>query len=183
MKRCPKCNLDYFDNTLEFCLEDGMKLSFLSSYDNEIPTLVKSNLPDETAAKTVNLLNPNIAETLESNFANPNRDIETAPQNNAHLTNPIKEQVSVQSYKILEVAPIFLSLAHNWWQWLYLNNQYYSSVSSFLVSANFLMWLLLLLGGAGVSFFALKKCANKSFAYTGFIILAVNLILFLVPKR
>ena len=27
MKHCPKCNADYFDNMLEFCLEDGTRLA------------------------------------------------------------------------------------------------------------------------------------------------------------
>lgn len=183
MKRCPKCNLEYFDNALEFCLEDGIKLASVTSFDNEIPTLVKSTGSNQTAAKTAQLPNPNIAKTLESNFADKNREVETAEQPLPQTKNQLKEQVAAQSYKILEVAPIFLSLAHNWWQWIYLNNQNYSSVSSFLVSANFLMWILLLAAGVAVGLFAVRKCANKSFAYAGLVILAINLILFLVPKR
>lgn len=183
MKRCPKCNVDYFDNALEFCLEDGMKLSSVSKFDNEIPTLVKPIRLNQMAAETVNLPNPNIAKNLASNLVNPNKIPDTTPQFEPENSNPLKEKVSAQSYKILEIAPIFLSLTHNWWQWIYLNNQYYSSFSSFLVSANFLMWLLLLLAGAVVSFLAFKKCANKTFAYTSFVILSINLILFLVPKR
>ncbi len=161
MKRCPKCNLDYFNNTLEFCLEDGMKLSLLSNFDNEIPTRVKSNNSNRKAAETGNLPNPNIAKTLKSNFANPNLEIKTIARDKIETSDIIKEKVSVQGYKILEVAPIFLSLTHNWWQWLYLNTQYYSSVTSFLVSANFFIWLLLLLGGVGDSFLPLKNTPAK----------------------
>ena len=60
MKRCPKCSADYFDNMIEFCLEDGAKLSDISdvklghpgikkpieqSSDAEIETIVKA-FPD-----------------------------------------------------------------------------------------------------------------------------------------
>lgn len=186
MKRCPKCNIDYFDNALEFCLEDGAKLSSLANFDNEIPTLLSSPKTSQPATETVNLPKRDIAKNLESHFINANNannEIETASQSKPEISNSIKERVSSQSYKILETAPIFLALTHNWWQWLYLNNQYYASVSSFLVSANFLMWLLLLVGGVGISLLTLKKCVDKRFAYASFIILAINLILFLVPKR
>jgi len=74
-------------------------------------------------------------------------------------------------------------LAHNWWQWIYLNNQYYSSLSSYVLSANFLMWLLLLAAGATVSLFAVKRCKDKGFAFVSLVVLSINLILFLVPRR
>jgi hypothetical protein len=83
----------------------------------------------------------------------------------------------------LEIAPIVIALALNWWQWIYLNNQYYSSFSSYVLSANFLMWLLLLTTGTALSLFAVKRCKNKRFAFASLVILSVNLILFLVPRR
>ncbi|MDQ3041790.1 MAG: hypothetical protein M3R11_05350 [Acidobacteriota bacterium] len=64
----------------------------------------------------------------------------------------IKDKVTEQSNSVLELAPFVIALAHNWWQWIYLNNQYYSSFSTYVLSANFIMWLLLLTTGAkGIS--------------------------------
>jgi hypothetical protein len=96
---------------------------------------------------------------------------------------PLKEKVALQGFKDLEIPPIVVSLSHNWWQWVYLNNQYYSSFSSYVFSANFLMWLLLLVGSAVVGLLAVKLCRNKGFVYTSLVILAINLLLFLVPER
>jgi hypothetical protein len=184
MKRCPKCSLVYFDNALDFCLEDGAKLVAASNSSEEMPTVTKSNKPITTTDKTVSLPFSGVSPTIGfDDLQQQKNKPQTILPVEAAKTNLIKEKVTVQTYKILEVAPIVLSLTHNWWQWIHLNNQYYSSLSGFLVSANFLMWLLLLLAGATVSFFALKKCENKAFAYTSFVILAVNFILFLVPKR
>jgi len=182
MKHCPKCSLDYFDNALEFCLEDGTKLVLLKNFDNEIPTVTKSNKPNPTTAETINLPFSKVGKTPESNVSGKDEDIKTIPKFETKNSNLIKDNIA-RSNKILETAPIVLSLAHNWWQWIYVNNQYYSSVTSFLVSANFLMWMLLLILAIGISFFTFKKCENKSFAYTSFIVLSINLILFLVPKR
>ena len=175
MKRCPKCSIEYFDNTLEFCLEDGMKLVTPLSYETATPIVNQSNQPNSSTEKTVNLPFSNPAKTLELGDAN---DFQTIPQ-----TDLLKVRVAHQSNKILEIAPIVIVLAHNWWQWIYLNNQYYSSLSSYVLSANFLMWLLLLAAGAAVSLFAVKRCKNKGLAFASLVILSINLILFLVPKR
>lgn len=179
MKRCSRCNLNYSDNTLEFCLEDGAKLLMSQSFHDETPTVTSSN---HSTAETVSLPAPN----LSNNIKLKNSQIDTIEQKSASHTiksNLINEDINSQNYKILEVAPIIISLAHNWWQWLYLNNQYYSSFSTYVISANFLMWLLLLITGTIVGLFALKHCRNKNFAYTSLIILSINLLLFLVPKR
>jgi hypothetical protein len=42
MKRCPKCNRKYEDDTLKFCLEDGTSLSEISRDANPPPTEVLS---------------------------------------------------------------------------------------------------------------------------------------------
>jgi hypothetical protein len=70
MKQCPKCKIDYFDNSLEFCLEDGMKLSFVTNFDNEISTLFSPNRSNLTSAETVDLPNPNLAAEAKYPFAN-----------------------------------------------------------------------------------------------------------------
>jgi len=175
MKRCPKCRIEYFDNTLEFCLEDGIRLVSALSYKTETPTVTQSNKSSPSTEKTVNLPFSNPAKTLEMGGAN---DFQAIPQ-----TDLLKERVTQQSNKVLEIAPIIIALAHNWWQWIYLNNQYYSSLSSYVLSANFLMWLLLLVAGVAVSLFAVKRCKNKRLAFASLVILSINLILFLVPRR
>lgn len=175
MKNCPKCNLNYSDATLDFCLEDGTRLVAATKSEAEMPTVTRRNKPQATTEKTVNLPFPNPAKMLE--FQNAN-DAQTISQ-----TDLLKEKVGEQSNKILEFAPLVIALAHNWWQWLYLNNQYYSSLSTYVLSANFLMWLLLLAAGATVGLLAVRRLSDKGFAVTGLVILAVNLLLFLVPKR
>ncbi len=175
MKRCPKCNIEYFDNTLEFCLEDGMRLASALMYKTETPTITQSNNPNSSTEKTVSLPFSNPAKTLE--FGNANK-FQTILQ-----TDLVKEKITLQGNKVLEIAPIVIALAHNWWQWIYLNNQYYSSFSSYVLSANFLMWLLLLAAGAALSLFAVKRCKNNGFAFVSLVTLSINLILFLVPRR
>ncbi|HVF29657.1 MAG TPA: hypothetical protein VNA22_01755, partial [Pyrinomonadaceae bacterium] len=46
MKRCPKCHLEYPDDTLNFCLEDGETL-ISGDRDREPPTAIK--IPDVTS--------------------------------------------------------------------------------------------------------------------------------------
>jgi hypothetical protein len=179
MKRCPKCQLDYFDNMLEFCLEDGSKLVTMPTV-GEVPTVTKLNPSRPTTEKTVNLPYSKSPAPLPFETTNPanNQTIEKIGGSDL-----LKEKVAVKTFRILETAPIVLSLAHNWWQWIYLNNQYYSSLTGFLLSANFLMWLLLLMTGGATGLLAVKYSRNKGFAYTSLVILAINLLLFLVPKR
>lgn len=167
MKRCPKCNVDYFDNVLEFCLEDGTRLIADPS------VVTKERLPNTINAETVAFERGRMPMGFQG-AAVPDTVKEIIPET-------ISQSPSVS--KTLEVAPIVLALAHNWWQWLYLENQYVSSIASYILSANFLMWLVLLAGGVGVSLMALKKLRNKAFAYISLVILAINLILFLVPRR
>lgn len=182
MKRCPSCNADYFDEMLEFCLEDGAKLISITNPVVESPTAAAPNRINLDAGGAVNLPFSNIPQTLESNAPN-NLPESFSAETIAVAAPPLKEKVTSQGYKVLEVAPIVVSLAHNWWQWVYLRGQYYSSFSNYFFSANFLMWLLLLAASAVAGLLALKLCRNKSFAYTGLIILAINLLLFLAPGR
>lgn len=164
-------------------MEDGTKLISLKELKPEKLTITKSEESNPTLAETVSLPFSGISSTSDLRGLQKEGEVQTNFFDQTARSNLIKETVTSQTYKILEVAPIVLSLAFNWWQWLYLNNQYYSSLSSFLVSANFLMWLVLLIFGVSLSFFTLKKCENKSLAYVSLVILAVNFILFLVPKR
>ncbi|MBA3632858.1 MAG: hypothetical protein H0W58_08640 [Acidobacteria bacterium] len=166
MKCCPKCNVDYLDNTLEFCLEDGTRL-ILSAKNNP------------ANAKTAVLNNFTKQSPIEFETSN-----ETILQNKDtnKLTN-IKEKVTYQGFKIIEVAPIVLALTHNYWQWLYLNELNYNDTISFLTSSSFIIWLLLLISGAISSIIALKYGKNKGFAITSLVILAINLLLSIVPNK
>ncbi len=96
---------------------------------------------------------------------------------------PLQIAEQSQTAKILETAPIVLALAHNWWQWLYLEKQYVSSITDYILSANFLMWLLLLASGTIISLLAVKHSKNKTLGIISLVALAINLILFLVPRR
>jgi hypothetical protein len=100
-----------------------------------MPTVTQSNKPSPLTEKTLHLPFSNSPETLEFSGANP---VQTIPQ-----TDLLKEKVAQQSNNVLEIAPFIIALAHNWWQWIYLNSQYYSSFSTYVLSANFLMWRLL----------------------------------------
>jgi hypothetical protein len=181
MKRCPKCNLDYFDNMLEFCLEDGARLVSFPNTQTAGPPFTHSNPAPPAAEQTVVLTPPN--RTEKAQFETPGLFKNKSAPDESENQILLKENVAVPSLKVLEIAPIVLSLAHNWWQWLYLNNQYYPSVASFLLSANFLMWLLLLVAGAAAGLLAVRYSRHKGFAYTSLVILAINLLLFLVPRR
>ena len=95
----------------------------------------------------------------------------------------IKEKITYQGFKVIEIAPIVLSLTHNYWQWLYLNKTNYPDTLSFLTSSHFVIWLLLLTSGAISSFIALKYGRNKGFAIASLVILAINLLLSIVPNK
>jgi len=182
MKRCPACKIDYFDEMLEFCLDDGAKLVLISGSANEINAAKTSNKQSPTSSETVNLTTKKTPEIFELKGANREIQVQTSPPPETISSNLLEEKVNSQSFKVLEIAPIIISLAHNWWQWVYLHNQYYYSFTTYVFSANFLMWLLLLVTGIVVGLLVLKYCPNKGYAYTGLVVLAINLLLFLVPK-
>jgi hypothetical protein len=185
MKHCPKCNFNYADETLEFCLEDGSRLINLASKSTEIPT---KTFNDSTASteKTVNLPFSNEAEFLKLHAAGNIKSMNAAAVTDADVAAPtdsIDKTGNFQNHKIVEISAVTISLIHNWWQWLYLNNQYYSSFSSYVLSANFLMWLLLLAIGTAIGLYGLKHNQNKTLPIIGLVILSINLLLFLVPKH
>ncbi len=166
MKNCPKCNAEYLDNTLEFCLEDGSKL-FTSK--NENPTNAKTAVLNDFHKPSSN------------NFEISKETIPRKKETDK-LAN-IKEKVTYQSNKVIETAPIVVALIHNYWQWLYLEKANYSTTVAFLTSGQFSIWLSLLIVGAITSFIALKYGKFKGFAITGLVILAINLLLSIVPNK
>ena len=93
------------------------------------------------------------------------------------------QEPTVKPTPAFEYASIAIALAHNWWQWLYLEKQYVSSILDYIFSANFLMWLVLLVSGTAISLFVVRRSDRKIFGILSLVILAINLILFLVPRR
>lgn len=166
MKSCPKCNVEYLDNTLEFCLEDGTKL-FTSTSEN--PTNAKTAVLNDFSKPLLNNFDVSKETILKNKDANK-------------LTN-IKEKVTYQSNKVIETAPIVVALIHNYWQWLYLEKTNYNTTFAFLTSGQFSVWLSLLVVGVITSFVALKYGKNKGFAIAGLVILAINLLLSIVPIK
>ena len=166
MKRCPKCNADYFDNMLEYCLEDGAKLYVASG------ARVAADTREQTSA--VGAAGPLAPPTSEptvviSNAQNEKTDIAVGRDANTSFG--------------IALTPLIVALAHNWWQWVYLEKQYVYSITDYLLSANFILWLLLLIGGALSGFYVFRNYRDRTYALIGLVVLAINLILFLVPRR
>lgn len=205
MKRCPKCDLTYSDETLDFCLDDGTRLNVVSRDNFEPPTILSGSTK---SGQNLSSLFPN---TNDARFAEINSVKPLTPENFQDETkqkiaqlsannssgsaafppeqtnqNSIKAQKGVVSKtvdSILSVVPIVLALANNYWQWLYLIRPNAFVFPAFLWSINFIVWILLLIGGVGLSVLALKRNAGKSLAITSLIILAINFLLCLVPAR
>ena len=159
---------------LDFCLDDGERLLLLEQKKDD----VLNGIP--TQAETVALNN-------RLNTAFVPRDVDTELQNEwqTELENKsegIKQKVTLQWLKTLEIVPIILALAHNYWQWLYLARKSYYDFSSFFFSIDFLIWLLLLITGGVFGIISLKYSKRKGFAITALVVLAINVILSIVPK-
>lgn len=168
MKRCPKCNADYFDNMLEFCLEDGTKLIFAPQSAVSAPPTVAAETHRTPGPIAHNLSEETVVIPAERK--QPADRADQAPRQSSNL-------------HVLERAAVGFALAHNWWQWLYLEKAYVYSVADYLLSANFLMWLLLLAAGIVTGMYAVKQSRDKTLGIIGLVIVAINLILFVVPRR
>lgn len=175
MKRCPKCNTDYFDNMLDFCLDDGERLQVLKQKTIDL----KKNSP--TQAETVVLNNQMIPDIFV--LQDEKTELQNEPQAGIqNRSEKLKQTITLQWLKTLEIVPIILALAHNYWQWLYLERKNYYDFSSFFLSLDFLIWLVLLVTGAFLGILSLKYNKRKGFAITALVILAINVILSIVPK-
>lgn len=175
MKRCPKCNIEYFDNMLIFCLEDGERLISGSFSTRDNP---EENAPPQI--KTValkNPSNPSPSEPSESGKIKNKKAVEIK-----NKTERIKKSLTEKWLKTLEVVPVILALAHNYWQWLYLERKSFYDFSSFFLSAVFIVWLILFISGAVFGILSLKYSRTKGFAITALVVLAINVILSIVPK-
>lgn len=183
MKRCPNCNADYYDNMLEFCLEDGTRLTAAPySAAATTPLVTKTAEPPIDILSPLSPLSPMTERKSEETIVLPGKDKPADTIFNNSDDAGITASSSAPA-RVIEKAPIVLALAHNWWQWLYLEKSYVYSVTDFLLSANFLMWLLLLAVGTAAGIYSVRNSKNKGFAIIGLVALAVNLILYIVPRR
>jgi hypothetical protein len=167
MKRCPKCNADYFDNVLEFCLEDGTRLTFAP----QSAVRTAPAIPTETNRSP----GPIAQRPSEETVVIPAERTEAGK-----LAAP--ELVTSSGVRVIERAAVGLALVHNWWQWLYLEKTYFYSMFD-LLSANFLMWLLLLAAGTTAGIYSVKRSGDRTLGIVSLLTLAINLILYLVPRR
>lgn len=175
MKRCPKCKTDYFDNILDFCLDDGERLLLFDKSGNH---------PDVLSPTQENTFIPE--KNFNSSFLTPseteadllNKGTSEIPAKSEKLT----QKITSQWVKILEITPIVLALAHNYWQWLYLSRKSYYEFFDYFFSSAFLIWLLLLITGSLFGIISLKYSKRKGFAVTALVVLAINVLLSIVPK-
>jgi len=178
MRKCPQCQAAYFDEMLEFCLEDGSKLTVVS---NSGATKTEPVVRDQKNVETMFFdASAGIPKTVEVKDS-----AATAIQSPASETKPLslKENAVEKGSRALEIGTIVFALAHNWWQWLYVDRQNYGSIANFLFSADFLIWFLLLLAGTVAGLLTLKLSRRKGMAYVGLVILAINFLLLLVPRK
>ncbi len=169
MKRCPKCNADYFDNMLEYCLEDGTRLAMAP----ESAVKTAARVP---AAATGGMHAPLAEHVSQETVVIPAHAKPAAARGDDRAA-------TAANTAVIDRAAVGLALAHNWWQWLYLEKTYVYSITDYILSANFLMWLLLLGAGTAAGIYSLKRSKDKTFAVISLVALAINLILFLVPRR
>jgi hypothetical protein len=177
MKRCPKCRVEYFDQMLEFCLEDGAKLMVVSNPTATETKDVKTNRNNlETVAFGASAELPKTVEV---------KDFATVKPAPAAVAEPasLKRNAVEQGYRALEIGTLVFALAHNWWQWLYVDHQRDNSFVNFLLSAEFLIWFLMLLAGTVFGILTLRLSRSKALAYAGLVILAINFLLLLVPRK
>lgn len=178
MKNCPVCHKDYYDETLEFCLDDGSRLQRVGRANNEILTapVIKPN-PDLGQIETIEFEKQSVFQTPESQ-----KKQNLSPKPDAEEKRLLKQNLAQTSLKILETSPIVLALAHNFWQWLYLTKQPTYDLTAFFTSYTFLIWMFLLISSLLFGLFSLKYGKNKGFAITALVVLAINVILSIVPK-
>lgn len=178
MKKCPKCETAYSDETLDFCLDDGTRLLEFKP-QAAVKTEVFSS--DQASAETLFFdKSAGLPKTVGSRRGETVSELPASTNQTASL----KQRTIEKGYRALEIGAVFFALAHNWWQWLYIDRQSYSgNISRFFFSAEFLVWILLFMGGAAAGIAALKFSRRKDLGYISLIMLAINLILILVPRR
>lgn len=180
MKKCPQCQADYFDDMLEFCLEDGARLNVVGDRATAAETKVFERNQNSVETMFANHAGGEVPQTVAAK--NP-ATINQAAANRTETTVSLKEKAVEKGSHALEIGTLVFALAHNWWQWVYVDRQTYGSISGFLFSVEFLLWFVTLLAGTVLGLLTVKFSQRKTLAYVGLIILAVNFLLMLVPRR
>lgn len=189
---CPKCGRRYTDVAFEFCLEDGARL--LQTAEDEPET--RFGAPATFQSKTSEIVPPIVKRDHISSDWESRQNQETmfglptekppqtvAAENSQPSANEIispaqKTVVKFAENKAAAIVAVGLALAHNYWQWLYV-----ARAPNFEV-LNFLVWLVLLVCAAAISVAVLRfNRGGKSLAIVGLIMLAINFLLYLVPRR
>lgn len=174
MKRCPKCRTEYFDNMLDFCLDDGERLLLVEVTEDSTRGGVSS-------AETVRLQTDLKTEPFYSPLEKTEPFAQAAPTLK-NKSEKIKREVARKSLEILEIAPMISALAHNYWQWLYLSRKNYYEFTDYFLSIEFIIWMLLLITTFVFGIISLKYSERKAFAVTALVVLAINVLLSIVPK-
>ena len=181
MKRCPKCNSEFYDESLVFCLEDGSRL-LETENSKYIPLNNKNkNTKFSDDFETEVLHEIPTKDVILSDFNKNQQTLEI--QDNTNKITSIKEKAAQKGFKLIEILPVVFALSHNYWHWLYFDKAKFSSVWNFLISGTFLVWILLLFAGIIASLIAFKFGKNKQFAIVALVILAINLLLGIVPLK
>ena len=181
MKKCPKCGTEYFDNRLDFCLEDGEKLSGSISQDEElwtIPTIRKEN-KDFTETQ---VLEDSELERADRTLEKKKEFLNRPSSDTTKKINRLKQNLSVRGLKILENTALICALLHNFWFWLYFSRKPYNNFADYFISVEFIVWFLLLITGIMFGIISLKFNQNKIPAIIALVVLAVNFILSIIPK-
>jgi hypothetical protein len=179
MKKCPQCQADYFDEQLEFCLEDGAKLTFVRSTATVADTKVFNTAENSVATA---FFDPR-AEMPQTANANAATNLNAPAAANETKVTSLKQNAVETGSRALEIGTLVIALANNWLQWLYIERQHYGTFTNFVFSVEFLFWLLLLFAGVAAGLLTLKLSRTKTLAYVGLVILAINFVLLLVPKK
>ena len=91
MKRCPNCNREYTDGSLEFCLEDGSRL--VSPTGNFLPqTIVMPTTSSVLPTENINSPLQKARQTIDIN------KVKTTVQEKSQA---VKENVVKQSFKVV----------------------------------------------------------------------------------
>ena len=190
MKSCPSCDLKYADDTLQFCLSDGTGLIVYSNEPEEPPTVFAR--PTKTAEQ-IRETNTNLGSASSHSSINwrdaagqkiaPQSD--DFPNDNAGPTRALSADNHNEKLfaQILSFAPVTVALMQNYWQWLYMAEYNSFQFPALLWNLHFWVWLLLLTGGSALCVLALRQNNNRGFAVIGLVVLAINFLLCLVPRR
>lgn len=179
MKSCPTCQLSFKDDSLEFCLDDGSRLvSMLADADD--PQTMYSEQSRRNAFISAQTM-PNSAPITAIGGEDARTMLDSSPNSGIGETSVLNEAVA-SNPQLIAVGAITLALAHNYWQWLYMSE--YRTVSEFIWTFNFIIWFLLLAGGIALSLQTLKRnTVGKGYAIISLVVLAINLLLIVVPRR